>query len=275
MTMLADIETLRVTEGVVGKALESFGKEFAEEQMVYSELSSLDYATMDVIKDSIVEHLESARSRTAAMCTELDTMHASLKEIIRKNNALLRHTEELSIYLDGVKRVDIMESKRGIIQKIDDIQSFLVDEGRLGKNDTVHYYDPSMTPGTGTDHIILHVRVGSVDGSSVTLFEDLNPGLFVDGVLDRHATLLVGPSVSKRPDHARQWRVAYVSKTGQDFKRKNKMLGLYNLEVHRPGKFVKLSIYGMVDEVEPGDELYICLSLEEVEDFTMRVLKLF
>lgn len=273
--LLADIETLRVTEGVVGKAMEAFGKEFAEEEAVYSDLSSLDFTAMDRVKTSIVEHLESAKARTAAMCTELDAMHASLKEIIRKNNALLRHTEELSEYLDGVKRVDILDSKRGIMQKIADIQSFLVDEGRLGKNATVHYYDPSMSSGTDTDRVILHVRVGSVDGNSITLFEDLNPGLFTDNVLDRHATLLVGQAAVQRPDNDQQWRAAYVSRTGQDFKRKNKMLGLYNLEVHKPGKFVKLTVYGMVGEVEPGDELYICLGLDEVHDFNLQVLKLF
>ena len=273
--VLSDIDSLRLTEGVVGDALATFQKELAEEASVYEALSSLDPAEMTKLKSSIVAHLESAEGRVQDMCTDLDAMHTALSDIIGKNNTLLRETAELGNYLDGLERYDLAESKRRIVDKIKNIQTLLVDENRVGENSVVHYYDPGLADDVGPAQEILHVKIGSVDGNSITLFEDANTSLFTSRVFDRRATLLKDTDLHKRPDNTAQWRVAYVSKTGLDFEKKHKMTGLYNLEVHRPSGFVKLSIYGMLDVVEPGDDLFICLAIDDVTSFDVPVVKLF
>jgi hypothetical protein len=271
--ILSDIDNLRQTEEIVEDALETFRKELAEEESVHSGLSELDHAEMDNLQSTIMEYLRSAEDRVQAMCSDLETMHTALTDIVGKNNALMRKTSELGTYLDGLERFDLTASNRRIRSKIQDIQDFLVAEQRVGKNNIVYCVDPSQ-PTAGAAQI-LHVRVGSVDGSTLTLFEAANKDLFTSGVFEKHATLLTDETLHKRPDNTDQWRVAYVSRTGEHFEKKHKETGLYNLQVHRPGGYVKLAIYGLLDVVQPGEEVYLCLGLDEVASFEGSVVRLF
>jgi hypothetical protein len=270
--ILDDIDTLRTTETVVQAALSAFQVELDEEQQVHTALSSLDQDGMTNIKTTIAEYLQSAESRTDQMAADLDQMYQATKDAIAKNNALLRYTDELRDYLDGVKRLDLSHAKTRMMEKIQQIQKLLVDENRLGKNAVVRYYDPS-----NTDTVILHAMVDSVDGTSVTFFSKTNPHLFATDVWEQHATLLTETDkVHKLPDNNRQWRVAYASTTNANFVKKNKMTGLHNLEVHKSKGYVKLALYGLVDIVAPGEELFLCMALEDSPDITRSpVLRMF
>jgi hypothetical protein len=274
-SMLTDAETLGVTEGVVQGAMRTFRQELAEEEAVHEGLSSLDYAELDRVRSTVSTYLASADARVSAMCDELDTMHTAMADIIGKNNALIRHSGELQEYLEGLTRLDIAGSKRRIMQKIKDIQLLLVAENRVGQNSAVRYYDPSLSQAETPDQVVVHVRVGSVDGNSLTLFESANPHLFTSRIFEGRATLVVDTDAQHLPENTDQWPVAYVSTTGADFERTTRDTGLYNLQLHRDGGFVKMSLYGMVGRVEPGDELFVCLALEEVSSFHTPVTRLF
>jgi hypothetical protein len=208
----------------------------------------------------VAEYLQSAESRTTQMSTDLDQMYTTMKDTIEKNNALLRHTDELREYLDGVKRLDLAFAKTRLMEKIHAIQKLLVDENRLGKNAVVRYYDPS-----NTDTVTLHAIVDSLDGNSVTFFKKTNVHLFDTGIWEKHATLVNdADGIRKQPENDRQWRVAYVSTTAaSEFVKKNKMTGLYNLEVNKIGGYVKLAVYGLMNVVAPGDEVFLCLAMKE------------